>query len=51
MIVQCTLNRPYMPDEWGELMARVRVALPPSAFREIYLYDTVCQYSQVLYPQ
>ena len=50
LIVQCTLNRPYMPDEWGDLMARVRVALPPSAFREIYLYDTVCQYSQVLYP-
>lgn len=51
LIVQCTLNRPYMPDEWGELMARLRTALPQSAFREIYLYDTVCQYSQVLYPQ
>jgi hypothetical protein len=51
LVVQCTLNRLYMPDEWGELMARVRAALPQSGFREIYVYDTVCQYSQVLYPQ
>ena len=51
LIVQCTLNMPYMPDEWGDLMARVRASLPQSCFREIYLYETVCQYSQVLYPQ
>lgn len=50
LIVQCTLNRPYMPDEWGDLISLVRAALPPSPFREIYLYDTVCQYSQALYP-
>lgn len=51
LVVQCTLNRLYMPDEWSELMARVCAALPQSTFREIYLYDTVCQYSHVLYPQ
>lgn len=51
LIVQCTLNRPYMPDEWGDLMSRVWTALPRSNFREIYLYDTVCQYSQTLYPR
>jgi hypothetical protein len=51
LVVQCTLNRLYMPDEWGELMARVRAALRRSGFREIYVYDTVRQYSQVLYPE
>ena len=51
LVVQCTLNRLYMPDEWGELMTLIRAALPQSRFREIYLYDTICQYSQSLYPQ
>ena len=51
LIVQCTLNLPYMPEEWGELMSRVRVALPKSSFREVYLYDPVCHYSQSLYPR
>ena len=49
LVVQCTLNRPYMSDEWGELMARVRAGLPRSTFREIYFYDTVCEYSQLIY--
>lgn len=51
LIVQCTLNMPYMPDEWGELMNQVRATLPQSCFREIYIYDTVCHYSQALYPR
>jgi len=49
LIVQCTLNFPYMPDEWRELMSRVQAALPTSGFREVYLYDPVCYYSQLLY--
>ena len=51
LVVQCTLNMPYMPDEWEELIARIRPSVPSSPFREIYLYDTVGQYSVSLYPQ
>lgn len=51
LIVQCTLNTVYMPDEWEALISRVRTELPKSVFREIYLYDTVCQYSHTLYPR
>ena len=51
LIVQCTLNMPYFPDEWGDLMSRVQTSLPSSKFREIYFYDTVCHYSQSLYPR
>ena len=51
LIIECTLNMPYMPEEWGELIARVRATLTKSRFREVYLYDTVCHYSQALYPQ
>jgi hypothetical protein len=51
LIVQCTLDRPYMPDEWDELMALVTASLPPNGFREIYLFDTVCHYSKSVFPQ
>jgi hypothetical protein len=51
LIVQCTLNTIYMLDEWEALIADVREALPESSFREIYLYDTVCQYSHSFYPR
>lgn len=50
LIVQCTLNMPYMPDEWEQLISRVRATLPQSRFREIYLYDTVCHYSKRVFP-
>jgi hypothetical protein len=51
LIVECTLSMPYMPDEWTELMGRVQANLPSTQFREIYLYDTVGQYSLSLYPR
>ncbi|WP_077033396.1 hypothetical protein [Pelomonas sp. KK5] len=51
LIVQCTLNMPYLPDEWGDLMSRISIAVPPSSFREIYFYDPVGQYSQSLFPR
>lgn len=50
LIVQCTLNMPYLPDEWDALMARVKVDLPSSPFREVFLYDTVSQYKTSIYP-
>lgn len=51
LIIQCTLNRLYMPDEWADLMTRVNRAVSQSAFREIFLYDPVCHYSQALHPR
>lgn len=51
MVVECKLNRLYMPDEWVDLIARVRAALPSSSFHEIYLYDPVCNYAQALFPR
>jgi hypothetical protein len=50
LIVQCALNTIYTPDEWEWLIARVTEALPDTSFREVYLYDTVCQYSHSLHP-
>lgn len=51
LIVDCTLSLPYMPDEWEDLMERVRTGLSETRFREIYLYDAVGQYSKSLFPQ
>jgi hypothetical protein len=51
LIVQCTLNMPYMPDEWADLMARVQPALSGTPFREIYFYDTLGQHCLAAYPQ
>ena len=51
LVVQCTLNMPYMPDEWAELVALVQPCIAASPFREIYLYDTIGQYSVSLHPQ
>jgi len=51
LIVQCTLNMPYMPDEWTDLMTRVHPTLSGMPFREIYFYDTLGQHSLVAFPQ
>lgn len=50
LIVQCTLNTAYMLDEWDSLISYVKAGLPEVKFREIYLYDTVSQYSHTLWP-
>ena len=50
LVVQCTLNRLYCPDEWETLMTLVAENLPRSPFREIFLYDMVCHYKKTLYP-
>ena len=51
LIVQCTLNTIYMPNEWGDLISRIRTGLPTNNFREIYLYDPNGRYSQSLFPR
>jgi hypothetical protein len=45
LIVQCSLNTLYMPDEWETLVAKVRTGLPNHSFREIFMYDVVSEYS------
>src|SRR6266568_119169 len=51
LIVQCTLNLPYLSDEWDDLLKRIAQALPPSRFREIYIYDPLGRYSHTFYPK
>lgn len=45
LIVQCTLNNLYMPDEWRALVDRAGSLLPPMSFQEVFLYDPICNYS------
>jgi hypothetical protein len=51
LVVQCTLNLPYMPDEWADLVGRVTDRLPASQFREVYLYDPLGRYSHTIIPK
>lgn len=50
LIVDCTLNLPYMRNEWESLMDHVRCNLPKSKFCEIYLYNPLKQYSLSIFP-
>lgn len=45
LIVECTLNTLYMPNEWELLVCLVRNGLPEHNFREIFMYDPVFEYS------
>ncbi len=45
LIVGCSLNTLYTPDEWEVLVAQVRSGQPEHPFREIFMYDTVSDYS------
>lgn len=45
LIVQCSLNTLYTPDEWESLVVEVRSGQPEHQFREIFMYDTVSEYS------
>ena len=48
LIVQCSLNRLYMPDEWEVLVAQVRAGLPEHRFREVFMYDVVSEQTATL---
>lgn len=45
LIVQCSLNTLYTPEEWEALIAEVRSMQPKHQFREIFMYDPVAEYS------
>lgn len=51
LIVQCTLSLPYMPEEWDDLVARIKQQMPPSQFREVCLYDPTGRYSSTIFPK
>lgn len=51
LIVECTLNMPYMPDEWAYLMERVGPTATGTPFSEIYLYDTLHMHSLAVFSQ
>ena len=45
LIVQCSLNTLYTPEEWEVLVAEIRSGQPEHQFREIFMYDAVSEYS------
>jgi hypothetical protein len=51
LLVQCILNLPYLPDEWSDLVGRIKLGLPSSQFAEIYLYDPLGRYSHTIFPK
>jgi hypothetical protein len=50
LIIQCTLNLPYTPDEWALLLSKVQPTLLKTSFREIYLYDILYSHSCRVFP-
>lgn len=44
LIIRCSLNTLYTPDEWQELCGKVQIALPQHSFREIFLCEPVFDY-------
>lgn len=51
LIVDCTLNTAYTPDEWKDLVAQVNKDLPKVNFLEIFMYDGRGQYSHTFWPE
>lgn len=45
LIVECSLNTLYTPEAWEALVAEVRSGQPEHQFREIFMYDTMSEYS------
>ena len=49
LVVQCFLTTLYMPNEWRSLVSRVSAGLPRHPFSEIFLCDSVSQYSHTFH--
>ena len=49
LIIQCSLNTLYTPDEWEMLIANVRKNISDHNFQEIFIFDSVCNYSSSIY--
>lgn len=45
LIVSCSLDTLYMPDDWDCLHKLIVQSRPKHQFKEIYVYDITCEYS------
>ena len=45
LVMQCSLNRPYLPNDWVKLVSIVSERALIHPFTELFLYDPVCEYS------
>jgi hypothetical protein len=45
LIVSCSLDTPYTPDDWDHLRKLVEQSRSAHQFKEIYVYDITCEYS------
>ncbi len=50
LIVYCSLNTAYTPDEWDRLMTLVQRELVVAPFLEIFIYDASTYRSHTFYP-
>jgi len=50
LIIPCYLRILYLSNEWDTFINKVKDSLPVNQFKEIYIYDSVCLYSKILYP-
>ena len=49
LIIQCSLNTLYTPDEWEMLIADIRKNISAHNFQEIFIFDAVTNYNSSLY--
>ena len=45
LVMQCCLNRLYIPSDWAKLESALRARIPQHPFTELFLYDPVSEYS------
>lgn len=45
LVMQCSLNRLYVPHEWAKLISSIQDRIPPHPFIELFLHDPVSEYS------
>jgi len=50
LIVSCSLDILYTPDDWALLREQLVNAKPAHSFKEIFVYDTTCEYTFSLWP-
>jgi hypothetical protein len=45
LVMQCCLNRLYIPSDWAKLESTLRARIPQHPFTELFLYDPISEYS------
>jgi hypothetical protein len=49
LVMQCSLNRLYFPNEWAKLISSIEDRIPTHPFIELFLHDPVSEYSSSIY--